>query len=430
MPTTTALIVGAGHCGLAMSRCLSERSIDHIVVERGEVANSWRTQRWDSLRLLTPNWMTRLPGYAYRGRDPDGYLGAPEVARLIQDYATESAAPVLTNTTVSSVRPSDGGYLVQTDQGSWRARAVVLASGAATVANTPRQLDQCVPTGIATLSPTDYRRPDLLPEGGVLVVGASASGIQIAEELHRSGRAVTLAVGEHVRMPRVYRGRDILWWMDASGILDERYDQVPDLVRARNLPSMQLVGTPERVTVDLNALRSAGVRLVGRLAAIRDGIAQFSGSLPNVCMLADLKLARLLDAIDEWAARAGVGGERPPERFAPTGVPAQAPLTLDLRTGEISTIIWATGFRPDLSWLDVPVLNRKGQVLHDGGVTAAPGLYLLGLPFLRRRKSSLIDGAAADARELTAHLAGYLSTLSSGHPRAASARALAGQHAS
>jgi putative flavoprotein involved in K+ transport len=427
VPTTTALIVGAGHCGLAMSRCLSERSIDHVVLERGEVANSWRTQRWDSLRLLTPNWMTRLPGYAYRGRDPDGYLSASEVARLIQDYAAESAAPVLANTTVTSVRPGGGGgYLVQTDQGSWRAWSVVLASGAAAIANTPPDLATCVPAGIATLAPTDYRGPDLLPDGGVLVVGASASGIQIADELRRSGRAVTLAVGEHVRVPRVYRGHDILWWMDASGMLDERYDQVPDLVRARNLPSMQLVGTPERVTVDLNALQSAGVRLVGRLAAIRDGIAQFSGSLPNLCTLADLKLGRLLDAIDEWAARADVGRDRPPERFEPTGVPRHAPLTLDLRTGEISTIIWATGFRPELSWLDVPVLNRKSQVVHDGGVTPAPGLYLLGMPFLRRRKSSLIDGAAADARALTAHLAGYLSTLSSGNHRAAAAR----QHAS
>jgi putative flavoprotein involved in K+ transport len=174
---------------------------------------------------------------------------------------------------VTSVRTGGGGYLVQTDQGSWRARTVVLASGAATVANVPAQLAQAVQADIATFTPVDYRRPDLLPDAGVLVVGASASGIQIAEELHRSGRAVTLAVGEHVRMPRVYRGRDILWWMDASGILDERHDQVPDLLRARNLPSMQLVGTPERVTVDLNSLRRLGVRLVGRLAAIREGIA-------------------------------------------------------------------------------------------------------------------------------------------------------------
>jgi putative flavoprotein involved in K+ transport len=269
-------------------------------------------------------------------------------------------------------------------------------------------LAEAAPPGITTLTPLGYRAPEQLPEGGVLVVGASSSGIQIADEVHRSGRPVTLAVGEHVRMPRCYLGRDILWWMDASGLLDERYDEVPDLVRARNLPSMQLVGTQRRITVDLNALRRAGVRLVGRLAGIRDGQAQFSGSLANVCALADLKLGRLLDTIDSWAATAGIDGGDGAERFAPTEVSASPPLTLDLRRGEIRTIIWATGSRPDLSWLDVPVTDRKGQIVHDGGVTAWPGLCLLGMPFLRRRKSSLIDGAAADARELTNHLAGYL----------------------
>jgi putative flavoprotein involved in K+ transport len=303
---------------------------------------------------------------------------------------------------VTSVRAAGGGFVVATDQGTWRARAVVLAGGAATVPVVPA-VAPAVPPGITSVTPAGYRNPGELPPGGVLVVGASASGIQLAEELHSSGRPVTLAVGEHVRMPRTYRGRDILWWMDAAGVLDQRYDEAAagDLVRARNVPSMQLVGSPGR-TLDLNALASAGVRLAGRLAGIQGGVAQFSGSLPNVCALADLKLARLLDTIDAWAGTAG-------ERFPPTTVPA-APLSLDLRSGEITTIIWATGYRPGLSWLDVPVLDRKGRVIHDGGVTACPGLYLIGMPFLRRRKSSLIDGAAADAADLTAHLAGHLDT--------------------
>jgi putative flavoprotein involved in K+ transport len=213
-------------------------------------------------------------------------------------------------------------------------------------------------------------------------------------------------------MPRTYRGRDILWWLDAAGVLDQRYDEVDDLVRARNVPSMQLVGSPGR-TVDLNALSSAGVRLAGRLAGIQDGVAQFSGSLPNVCALADLKLGRLLNTIDAWAGEVG-------ERFAPTVV-RSTPLGLDLRSGEISTIVWATGYRPDLSWLDVPVLDRKGRVVHDGGVvTACPGLYLIGMPFLRRRKSSLIDGAACDAAELTTHLGGHLDALAGRRERSAS----------
>ena len=407
MLKTTTVVVGAGHSGLAMSRYLAERSIDHVILERGEVAHSWRTQRWDSLRLLTPNWMTRLPGHAYRGDDPDGYLAASDVVDFIAEYAKETAAPVRANTIVTSVRRTDRGYVVRTDQDVWHARSVVLAPGASTVANVPA-LQAGVPAGITTLTPSEYRNPSQLPDGGVLVVGASASGIQIAAELHRSGRHVTLAVGEHVRMPRTYRGKDILWWMDASGLLDERYDQIPDLVRARNLPSMQLVGSPERITVDLSSLSGLGVRLVGRLAGVRDGIAQFSGSLANTFALADLKLGRLLDTIDAWAAETGWDTGHPPRRFAPTVVPAAAPLTIDLCSGEIRTILWATGFRPDLSWLDVPVFDRKGHVRHDGGVTASAGLYLMGMPFLRRRKSSFIDGAAADAADLSGHLAHYL----------------------
>jgi putative flavoprotein involved in K+ transport len=407
MLKTTTVVVGAGHCGLAMSRCLADRSIDHVVLERGEVAHSWRTQRWDSLRLLTPNWMTRLPGYAYRGDDPDGYLAAADVVELIANYAKESAAAVRANTTVTSVRPDERGYLVQTDQELWHARSVVLAPGASALPNVPA-VQGGVPAGITTFTPADYRNPSQLPEGGVLVVGASASGIQIAAELHRSGRPVTLSVGEHVRMPRIYRGKDILWWMDAAGLLDERYNQIPDLIRARNLPSMQLVGSHDRATVDLNSLSRLGVQLVGRLAGIGDGIAQFSGSLPNMIALADLKLGRLLDTIDAWATEAGMDGDDPPRRFATTGVGAHAPLTVDLRSGVIRTILWATGFRPDLSWLDVPVFDRKGHVRHDGGVVASPGLYLMGMPFLRRRKSTLIDGAAADAGDLSRHLAHYL----------------------
>jgi putative flavoprotein involved in K+ transport len=410
VPHTTTVIIGAGHCGLAMSHCLAARSIDHIVLERGEVANSWRTQRWDSLRLLTPNWMTRLPGYAYRGADPDGYLRARQVTAMLEDYADASTAPILTGTTVTSVRATGRGYIVRTDQGTWHAPTVVLACGAATRPAVPA-LAWLVPAGITCVTPAGYRNPSELPQGGVLVVGASASGIQLADELHRSGRPVTLAVGDHVRMPRTYRGRDILWWLDASGVLDERYDEVDDLVRARNVPSMQLVGLPGR-TVDLNALSSAGVQLVGRLAGIQDGVAQFSGSLPNLCALADLKLGRLLERIDAWAGAAG-------ERFTPTAVPT-APLGLDLRSGQIATIAWATGYRPDLSWLDVPILDRRGRVVHNGGVTASPGLYLLGMPFLRRRKSSLIDGAADDAAELTTHLAGHLDVLAGRRGRNAS----------
>jgi putative flavoprotein involved in K+ transport len=408
MRTTDAVIVGAGHAGLAMSRCLTDRSIDHVLLERGEVASSWRTGRWDSLRLLTPSWQNRLPGYRYSGDDPDGYMTMPEVVEFIARYAGVIAAPVATNTTVVSVRAVDGGYDVSTTEGSWRARTVVLANGACGVPRVP-ELAAELPTGVSSIAAADYRNPDQLEAGGVLVAGASSTGIQLADEIHRSGRPVTIAVGGHVRTPRVYRGMDIMWWLDATGILDEGPDDVDDVTRARSLPSFQLVGSPARATIDLNSLRERGVCVVGRLAGMRDGTALLSGSLRNQCKLADLKLNRMLDAIDEWATARGLDGELDaPHRPAPTIVDDDPALALDLTNGEIKTVIWATGYRPDFSWLDVPVLDHKGMIRHEGGVTPAPGLYVIGMPFLRRRKSTLIDGAGDDARAVSDHLAACL----------------------
>jgi putative flavoprotein involved in K+ transport len=389
-----------------MSRCLSERAIDHVVLERGEVANSWRRERWDSLRLLTPNWQSRLPGFSYEGDDPDGYRTVPEVVAFIDRYARVIAAPVQANTTVTSVRVSDDGYLVATDQGDWSCRTVVLATGACNIADVPA-VAAALPPSIMTLTPMQYRNPGQVPDGGVLVVGASATGTQIAAELQRSGRPVTLAVGQHIRVPRVYRGRDISWWMDAAGVLDERYDQVDDVERVRRVPSLQLTGSPGRITLDLNALTTIGVKLVGRFAGINGGKAQFSGSLRNMCELSDLKMNRLLDTIDAWAKANGIDSEvDPPHRLPPTEVEESPPLAVDL--GAIKTVVWATGFRPDYSWLHAPVFDRKGRIRHDGGVISSPGLYVMGLQFLRRRKSALIDGAAADARDLSDHLKSYL----------------------
>ncbi|NCF28033.1 MAG: NAD(P)-binding domain-containing protein [Gammaproteobacteria bacterium] len=405
---TTTVIIGAGHAGLAMSRCLAERSIDHVVLERGEVANTWKTERWDTLTLLTPNWQSRLPGYGYEGDDPDGYRAMPETIAFIERYAHVISAPVQTHTKVTSVRLSNGGYQVVTDQGEWQCRTVVLATGACNIPNVPA-VAEAVPPAINTLTPTEYRNPDQLEEGGVLVVGAAATGIQFADEIHRSGRPVTLSAGEHIRAPRVYRGRDIEWWMDAAGILGERYDEVDDINRARSVPSLQLTGSPERRMTDLNSLTDIGVKLIGRLAGINDGKAQFSGSLRNLCAMSDLKMNRMLNTIDEWATENGLDDEvDPPHRYEPTAVDASPPLSMDLGNGQIRTIIWATGFLPDYSYLDVPVLDRKGRVRHDGGVVDAPGLYLMGIQFLRRRKSALIDGAGDDARDLSAHLAAYL----------------------
>ena len=399
----TAVVIGAGHTGLAVSRMLSERSIEHVVLERGEVANSWARERWDSLRLLTPNWQSRLPGYRYEGADPDGFMTMSEVVDFIGGFAAASDAPVRTQTEVTRVRPDDDGYRIVTSQGELHCRSLVIASGACNVPTVPALRD-AVPSSIASVTPFDYRNPQSLPEGGVLVVGASATGVQLADELRRSGRRVLLSVGEHVRLPRTYRGRDVLWWMEASGIWNQRYDEIDDVERARKLPSPQLVGSPQRTTLDLNALSAAGVEIVGRFSAVRDGRALFSGGLRNQFALADLKMNRLLESFDEWAESTSVDA-LPPERFEPTRVPQASRLHLDLASGEIRSIIWATGFKPDYRWLDVPVLDRKGRLQHDGGIVAAPRLYAIGLPVLRRRKSTFIHGAEDDARDIVEHLA-------------------------
>jgi putative flavoprotein involved in K+ transport len=372
-----------------------------VVLERGEVANSWRRERWESLRLLTPNWQSRLPGHHYDGPEPDGYMTMGEVIEFIDRFAVVTRAPVRTQTEVTSMRRIDNGYLVITPGGQIRCRTVVIGSGACNRPAVPA-LAEAVPSSLEQLTPFGYAGPAHLPDGGVLVVGASATGVQLAAEIRRSGRPVIMSVGEHVRLPRVYRGRDVLWWMDRSGVWDQRHDEIDDLTRARRLPSPQLVGTPERVTLDLNTLSAMGVELTGRLAAVRDGRALFSGGLRNVFALADLKMQRLLDTFDTFSPPPPA---EPAERPEPTRVPASPRLQLDLRSGQVRTIIWATGFRPDYRWLDVPVLDAKGHLQHDGGVLASPGLYALGLPVLRRRKSTFIHGIEDDARDVIGHLA-------------------------
>ena len=404
--TVDALVIGAGHAGLAVSHYLREHAIEHVILERGEIANSWRRERWDSLRLLTPNWQSRLPGYAYEGDDPDGFMDMREVADFIQDYAEHLKAPVQTQTEVTSVVPVLDGYLVRTNRGYWYTRSVVIASGACNQASVPA-LAESLPDSVKQITPMEYKHPHQLDNGGVLVVGASATGLQLAEEIQRSGRPVNLSVGEHVRMPRRYRGKDIQYWLDQTGLLDAGLDDVDDPERVRKLPSPQLVGSDEHRTLDLNALSLLGVNLVGRLAGNRDGRAMFSGSLRNVCAMADLKMNRLLDSIDEWIEDQQAEAD-PVDRLEATRVPEKPKLMLDYASENIKTVVWATGYRPDYSWLDVPVLDRKGRLRHNGGVVDAPGLYVVGLPFLRRRKSSFIHGANDDAREITSHLAAFL----------------------
>ncbi len=407
MGYVTTVIIGAGQAGLAMSFELTARGIDHVVLERGQVANAWRKDRWDSLRLLTPNWQSRLPGGAYTGTDPDGFSAIADLAVRLQGYARRHAMPVRTGIDVRAVTPGPMGYRVHTQAGPFDCRNVVVASGACARPAVPALADG-LPGDLPAFTTFDYKRPADLPEGGVLVVGGSATGLQLAREIQRSGRQVILSTGEHVRAPRSYRGRDVQWWLDASGLMDTSYRDVDDISRVRSLPSFQLAGSAE--PLDFNGLQADGVEIVGRLSMIRDGQALFSGGLRNHCALADLKLDRMLDGFDAWADANGLREALPrgdrPDATVLTGTPR---LGLDLTSGEVRSVLWATGYRPDHSFLELPVFDRRGRLIHDGGVvTAAPGIYALGLPFLRRRKSTLIDGAGADARDLANHMLGAL----------------------
>lgn len=399
------IVIGGGQAGLAMSRCLRDRGLEHVVLERGRVAERWRSERWDSLRLLTPNWQSRLPGYRYAGSEPDSYMTMPEVVAYLAGYARSFDAPVEEGASVGSVEPVAGGYRVATERASFEARSVVIATGYCDVPFVPSLATQ-LPPDVVQVVPTRYRNPGELPEGGVLVVGASASGVQLADEIHASGRPVTLAVGRHTRLPRRYRGRDILLWLDTMGLLDETGHEVYDLELSRRQPSLQLVGRPDHATLDLPLLERRGVRLVGRAIAVDGAVVSFADDLVAHTAGADARLARLLQRIDAFVAAAGLDAEvGAPEPFQPFLWPAPAPEAIDLRAEGIRSVVWATGFRRHYPWLRVPVLDERGELRHAGGVTPAPGLYALGLGFQRRRKSTLIDGVGDDARELADHIA-------------------------
>ncbi|MEM9761817.1 MAG: NAD(P)/FAD-dependent oxidoreductase [Pseudomonadota bacterium] len=400
---TNTIIIGAGQAGLAMSRELTRRGIEHLLLERGLVGESWRSRPWESLRLLTPNWANGLPGMPYWGPDPHGFMSAADLIERLDSYANLVEAPVHEHTEVLHVSRGEAGFVLSTSQGPYRCRNLVLASGACTEAAIP-PLAAALPRRIRQLSAGTYTRAADLPEGGVLVVGASASGVQIASEIQASGRQVILANGGHLRLPRSYRGRDIEWWLDAIGALDESIETVDDVERVRGTPSPQLSGKPD--PVDLAALQARGVEIAGRLCQVRDGEVLFSGGLGHLVASADLKLARLCRRIDDWAANHLAGTSLPPaETPAPTPLPRTPRLSLDLDTGEIGTVVWATGYRPDFSWLGLPVFDARQRLRHQGGVvTPVPGLYVLGLPFLRRRRSALLSGVGGDANALARHL--------------------------
>ena len=403
---TDVIVIGGGQAGLAISHCLTERRIDHVVLEGGRVAERWRAQSWDSLRLLTPNWMTRLPGYSYDGLDPDGFMTAGEFTNRLNRYASSFNSPVVTFSPVTSLEAAGRRFRAVTDRDTWTAANVVIATGPFNMPLVPDMAQRLSPA-IHQLSSSQYRNPDELPAGGVLVVGASASGVQIAQEIRRSGRPVMIAVGAHTRLPRRYRGRDILWWLDRIGMLDDRVEHLADPAEAQRRSSLQLIGEPCHRNIDIGTLHNEDVEVFGRLAAIDGTRVTFAGDLAETMRNAHRRLERLIARIDTFAAQDAANDNGAPENV-PELVLEQEPQSLDLQRAGIRTVLWATGFRARHPWLKLPVLDARGDIVHDRGVCSLPGIYVLGMRFMRRRKSSFIDGCGPDAQEIAALIAARL----------------------
>jgi putative flavoprotein involved in K+ transport len=407
-----AVVIGAGHAGLAASRRLADAGLDHVVLEGGEVGESWRSQRWDSFALNTPNALNRLPG-APDPADPEAFEPRDAwVARLAR-YAAEQRLPVRTRTTVTAVEQDGGGFVVRTSAGDpIRARNVIVASGTSTTPRIPAVADD-LDARIARLTAGAYRRADRLAPGAVLVVGSAQSGGQIVEDLLDAGRQVLIATGTVGRVPRRHRGRDTLVWLSESGWLDQRPADLADPAMMRSAqPLISGVG-PRGHTVSLQSLAAHGATLLGRLEGLSGTRARFGADLPVHIRFGDEISARMRAHIDDFIDRSG----RAAEAFAPDPADEPArdpdsfavPREIDLADRGVGTVIFATGFRCDLSWLKVPVVEG-GAPIHDEGRSPVPGLWFLGWVWMRRRKSGIIWGAAEDSAHVVDQVVARLAT--------------------
>ncbi|MFE7431375.1 flavin-containing monooxygenase [Streptomyces tendae] len=407
---TEAVVVGAGQAGVAMSEHLSAHGIPHVVLERHRIAERWRSERWDSLVANGPAWHDRFPGMEFPGVDPDAFASKEQVADYFVAYAEKMGAPVRTGVEVTSVRKREGrpGFEVRTSEGTIDARFVVAATG-------PFQrpvIPPVVPDGAVRVQmhSSQYRNARQLPEGAVLVVGAGSSGVQIADELRRSGRRVLLSVGPHDRPPREYRGRDFCWWLGVLG----RWDAETPPQGAGHV-TIAVSGARGGHTVDFRALAADGVELVGMTESYEQGVLRFAPDLAANISMGDANYLELLRAADAYVARNGLELPEEPQAHVlgpdPTCV-TDPRLELDLAEAGVTSIVWATGFAADYGWLEVDTFDERGRPRHRRGVAEEPGVYFVGLPWLSRRGSSFIWGVWHDARYVADHMAirrGYLS---------------------
>jgi putative flavoprotein involved in K+ transport len=397
------IIVGGGQAGLALSYYLTEQGREHPILEQGRLVESWRSKRWDSLRLIAPNWSLRLPGFTYAGDDPDGFMGKDEVVGHLETYARSFAAPVQEGVQVTAIErdPATTSFLVRTQDDSYRASQVVLATGAL---HQP-QVPACavgLPASVTQVLASDYRNPQSLPPGAVLIVGSGETGCQVAEELIRAGRTVFLAGGRSWWAPRRYRGRDTSAWARLLGWFERTVDELPPGIRTGQ-PNPQLTGSNGGHDISGHTLAREGVRLLGRLQDVRDGRAFYAADLAANLAWGDEQARSWLQAIDDLIAQQGLEApaeDWPDDLVAREDGAPEAPTEVDLADAGISAVIWAMGYRPDLGWVGLPILDGERYPIQRRGVTSVPGLYVLGLDWLHTAKSGLFAGVGDDAAYL------------------------------
>lgn len=406
LPHYTVVVVGGGQAGLSASHHLKQNGIDHVIFEKNTIAHSWRSQRWDAFCLVTPNWQCQLPDFHYPGNEPHGFMPRDEIVAYVEEFARRIDAPVREGVAVNRVAKRGDIFVVDTSEGSVTANAVILAVSAYHVPNTPRMAEQ-LPRQILQIHSSDYKNPDQLPEGEVLVVGSGQSGCQIAEDLHLAGRKVHLVVGSAPRCPRFYRGRDAVDWLDDLGQYDMTVEQHSLKEKVRKNANHYLTGRGGGRDIDLRCFAMEGMQLHGRLTAIESGTMQFADDLAKNLDAADSVYNGICTLIDNHIAEMGISA---PEgaHYQPVWQPGEPSRSLDLATSKISSIVWGTGFRSDWSWVELPIFDGTGYPVHRRGVTSMEGIYVIGMPWLWTWGSGRFLNVGRDAEYVVSQLTARL----------------------
>jgi putative flavoprotein involved in K+ transport len=413
-PTTCqhfrVVVIGGGQTGLAMSHHLQQNGIDHVILEKNRIAHAWRTQRWDAFCLVTPNWQCRLPGFPYSGDDPKGFMLRDEIVAYIEAYAKHIAAPIREGVAVTRLTQDPrGGFALETSAGELTADAVVLAVSGYHVPNMPRMAER-LDRSVMQLHSSQYRNPDQLPSGEILVIGSGQSGCQIAEDLHLAGRKVHLAVGSAPRCPRVYRGRDAVEWLDDLGQYDLPVDRHSLKEKVRKNANHYLTGRDGGRDIDLRRFALEGMTLYGRLNDVQNGKLTFADDLSKSLDNADRVYNGICSLIDDHIARNAIEAPASPH-YEPVWRPAEVPTELDPAQAGLSAVIWTTGFKSDWSWVDLPIFDGAGYPTHRRGVTSMDGVYMLGLPWLYTWGSGRFVGVGRDAAFICEQIAANSATL-------------------